>query len=92
MNLREGALRAFALAKIEPDEELLGHLEKILGFVKAFEDLDLEGIEPMVSPLEGATPLRPDEPTPSLERSKVLKEAPDTQAGFIRAPSPIKET
>ena len=92
MNLREGARRAFELAKIEPDEELLDHLEKILGFVRAFDELDLEGVEPMVSPLEGPTPLRPDEPAPPLERSKVLREAPDTQAGFIRAPSPIKET
>ncbi|MGB9589534.1 MAG: Asp-tRNA(Asn)/Glu-tRNA(Gln) amidotransferase subunit GatC, partial [Candidatus Hydrothermia bacterium] len=64
------------------------HMKRVLGFLESFDELDLSGVEPMVSPIEGETPLREDEPGNPISRSEALRDAPDTQAGFFRAPRP----
>lgn len=85
----EGKARwAIQLAKLRPTPELIEHIKKVLGFLESFEDLDLNGVEPLVSPIEGATPLRDDNPENPIPRSEALRDAPDTQAGFFRCPRP----
>lgn len=79
---------AIQLIKLRPTPELIDHMKKILGFLESFDELDLSGVEPMVSPIEGETPLRPDEPGKPIPRSDALRDAPDTQAGFFRCPRP----
>lgn len=85
---KEKAKWAIRLAKLEPTPELVEHMKKILGFLESFSELDLSDVEPMVSPLEGETPLRSDEPGKPISRSEALRDAPDTQAGFFRCPRP----
>ncbi len=79
---------AIQLIKLEPLPELIEHMKRILGFLESFDELDLSEVEPMVSPIEGATPLRDDVPGEPIPRSAALRDAPDTQAGFFRAPKP----
>ncbi|MEO0141622.1 MAG: Asp-tRNA(Asn)/Glu-tRNA(Gln) amidotransferase subunit GatC [candidate division WOR-3 bacterium] len=85
---KEKARWAIQLAKLEPTQELIEHMSKILGFLESFSELDLSDVEPLVSPLEGDTPLRDDEPSRPISRSEALRDAPDTQAGFFRCPRP----
>lgn len=84
----EKARWAIQLAKLSPTPELMEHIKKVLGFLESFADLDLSGVEPMVSPMDGETPLRDDTPGNPIPRSEALRDAPDTRAGFFRCPRP----
>lgn len=79
---------AIRLVKLRPTSELVEHTKKILGFLESFDEIDLSGVEPMVSPIKGVTLLRDDEPEKPIPRSHALRDAPDTQAGFFRGPRP----
>jgi aspartyl-tRNA(Asn)/glutamyl-tRNA(Gln) amidotransferase subunit C len=76
-------------------------LNAILGYVAQLNELDTTGIEPMaqVSDLldlgqntdrgHGAA-LRVDGLKPSLDRSSVMEEAPDTDGAFFKTPKVIE--
>lgn len=84
----EKARWAIQLIKLKPSPGLIEHIKKILGFLESFDELDLSGVESMVSPIAGETPLRDDEPGKPIPRTAALRDAPDTQAGFFRGPRP----
>jgi len=84
----EKAKRAIQLIKLAPSPELIEHIKRVLGFLESFADIDLEGVEPMLSPMDCETPLREDKAGKPIPRSSALRDAPDTQAGFFRGPKP----
>ncbi len=73
------------LARLEvtPDEvtQFTSRLNQILKYVDQLMDADVTGVEPMVSPLDMPTPLRPDIPNPfptdAEGKPKVLTAAPE---------------
>lgn len=74
-------------------------LNAILGYVAQLNELDTAGVEPMaqVSDLLShsadsgiETALRADVPRPSLDRARVMAEAPDTDGVFFRVPKVIE--
>ena len=77
---REEALRFAQLARIRlSDAEadaLARDLDAILGYVAELEALDTEGVEPTSCVLPRETPMRADEPVPSLDPEAVLGRAP----------------
>ncbi len=87
-DVRAQAEHALELVKLEKDPETVEHLIRVLKMIEDFKQLNLEGVEPMVSPVPAPTPLRPDQPGQTLSRSEALSDAPDTQAGFFRTPRP----
>ncbi len=70
-------------------------LNAILDYVAELNELDTSGVLPLaqVNELEdagGGSALRQDEPRPSLPRSVVTSEAPETDGAFFKVPKVIE--
>ena len=95
----EDVQRVAELAHLEltPEEtgSMLHDLNAILDYVAELNQLDTSGLAPLdqVSELGNsvsAGSLRPDEPRPSLDRSTVMAEAPDSDQAFFKVPKVIE--
>lgn len=95
----EDVERVAELAHLEltPEETggMLHDLNAILDHVAELSQLDTTGVAPLaqVSELEGAgggNSLRADSVLPSLERSAVMLEAPETDHVFFKVPKVIE--
>lgn len=65
---------------------LIEQLEEVLVAVDRLKSLDTEGVPPTPYGMEQHNVLRADENRPSLDREKVLQNAPQPQDGFFRVP------
>lgn len=73
-------------------------LNAILGHIAQLQELDTTGIEPMaqvsealgLAPATGGETLRPDAVRPSLDRTAVAAEAPETDGRFFKVPKVIE--
>jgi aspartyl-tRNA(Asn)/glutamyl-tRNA(Gln) amidotransferase subunit C len=78
----------------EEIEPMLRDLNAILDYVAELNELDTAGIEPLaqVSELESAAhpEPRPDRLAPSLARSAVMTQAPETDGAFFKVPKVIE--
>jgi len=91
---REQVLHVARLARLSLDEDEVERMSRELsGILEHVEtigelDLDIDGVKPTthVVPLENV--LRPDQAQPSLERDRILANAPDVDGDFFRVPSP----
>lgn len=88
---RERVERTAALARLELGEaetQALGRdFAAILADFGVLADLDVEGEEPMTVPgAERGDRSRPDEPVPSLDRGRLLANAPEARDGFYAVP------
>ena len=88
------ARRVAKLARIRVEEEdlpaLAGEFNAILGFVEQLNEVDVEGIEPMVSVTPMRLKRRVDEVTDGDMPDKVLKNAPDAREGFFAVPKVVE--
>ena len=86
------ARRIAALAHLSMDDAALGRMAeemtRILTFVDQLAEADTSGAAAAAEPL---TPMRDDEPRPSLHRDLVARNAPDWVDGFFRVPKVIGE-
>jgi aspartyl-tRNA(Asn)/glutamyl-tRNA(Gln) amidotransferase subunit C len=86
------ARRIAALAHLSMDDAALGkmaeEMTRILSFVDQLAEADTSGVGEHA---EGATPMRDDEPRPSIDRERVARNAPDWVDGFFRVPKVIGE-
>jgi aspartyl-tRNA(Asn)/glutamyl-tRNA(Gln) amidotransferase subunit C len=78
---------------------MLRDLNAVLGYFAQLNELDTASVPPMLqvaaqSMASGETRatlhLRPDEVAPSLDRSRVLASAPDTDGTFFKVPKVIE--
>ena len=83
--------------KLAADEtpRMVQDLNAILDYVAELNELDTSGVAPLaqVSELDGSdspAALRPDEPRPSLPRTEVMAQAPDTDSAFFKDPKVIE--
>ncbi len=73
-------------------------LNAVLGYIAQLNELDTKDVAPMaqVGDALGLTPsvagerLRPDEVKPSLDRAKVMDEAPESDGRFFKVPKVIE--
>ena len=95
----EDVERVAELAHLElaADEtpRMVQDLNAILDYVAELNELDTSNISPLaqVSELQGATAvnsLREDRPRPSLSRTAVMPQAPDTDGAFFKVPKVIE--
>ncbi len=95
----EDVQRVAELAHLEltPDESrsMLQDLNAILDHVAVLSELDTGSVTPLaqVSELAGAgseASLRKDAVLPSLDRSEVMAEAPETDGAFFKVPKVIE--
>jgi aspartyl-tRNA(Asn)/glutamyl-tRNA(Gln) amidotransferase subunit C len=83
--------------KLTADETqgMLHDLNAILGYVAQLSELDTSSVAPLsqLGELVGAsgeTSLREDSVRPSLDRSTVMDEAPETDLAFFKVPKVIE--
>ena len=82
------------LARIRVEEEdlpaLAGEFNAILGFIEQLQEVDVDGVEPMVSVTPMRLKRRVDEVTDGDQQAKVLSNAPDAREGFFAVPKVVE--
>jgi len=82
------------LARLEFNEtekqEIKTDLQRMIVFVEKLNELDLEGVEPLLHMSEEINVLREDEVKGSVDRSEALKNAPSHDDQFFKVPKVIK--
>ena len=86
--------RIARLARLHLTDEEIERMEKelsrILEYVEKLKELDTSEVEPMHHVFEVSNFFREDESRPSLNKDKVLENAPDQKDGLFRIPGAIK--
>jgi aspartyl-tRNA(Asn)/glutamyl-tRNA(Gln) amidotransferase subunit C len=88
------ARKVAKLARIRVEEDDLPHLAQelsgILGFMEQLNEVDIEGVEPMVSVTPMRLKRRPDLVTDGNRQAEVLSNAPDAREGFFAVPKVVE--
>ena len=88
------AAKVAKLARIKVEEADLPALAQefnaILGFIEQLEEVDVEGVEPMVSVTPQRLKQREDAVTDGNQPGKVLANAPDAREGFFSVPKVVE--
>jgi aspartyl-tRNA(Asn)/glutamyl-tRNA(Gln) amidotransferase subunit C len=88
------AARVAKLARIRVDPQALpvlaAEFNTILGFIEQLNEVDVDGIEPMVSVTPMHAPLRDDVVTDGNQQRAILSNAPDTREGFFAVPKVVE--
>jgi len=88
------AAKVAKLARIKVEEAELPALAQefnaILGFIEQLEEVDVEGVEPMVSVTPQRLKRREDVVTDGNQAAKVLANAPDAREGFFSVPKVVE--
>ena len=92
---KETVRKVARLARIaEPEERLeplARELSGILKWIEQLNEVDIEGVEPMTSAVEGLSlPLREDVVTDGADPARVLKNAPKAEDGFFVVPKVVE--
>lgn len=75
----------------EEAERYSGQLSSILGYIEKLQELDVSGVEPTTHAEEAtSTPLRKDEPRPSLTTDEALANAPAREGSHFSVPRIIE--
>jgi aspartyl-tRNA(Asn)/glutamyl-tRNA(Gln) amidotransferase subunit C len=72
-------------------QEIKTDLQRMIVFVEKLNELDLEGVEPLLHMSDEVNVLREDEVKGSVSRSEALKNAPSHDQQFFKVPKVIKK-
>ena len=72
-------------------QEVRKDLQRMIAFVEKLNELDLEGVEPMLHMSEDVNILRDDEVTGSVSREEALRNAPLHDEKYFKVPKVIKK-
>ena len=88
------AAKVAKLARIKVEEDALPALASefntILGFIEQLNEVDVDGVEPMVSVTPMRLKRRVDQVTDGNQPDKVLANAPDAREGFFALPKVVE--
>ena len=88
------AARVAKLARIKVEPEALpalaGEFNTILGFIEQLNEVDVDGVEPMVSVTPMRLKRRQDGVTDGGYQDKILSNAPDAREGFFAVPKVVE--
>lgn len=88
------AAKVAKLARIKVEDEALPALAEefnnILGFIEQLNEVDVEGVDPMVSVTPMRLKRRVDGVTDGDQQGKVLANAPDAREGFFAVPKVVE--
>lgn len=91
---KETARKVAHLARIAvPDDRLdalAGEFNAILGFIEQLGEVDVEGVEPMVSVTPMRLKRREDIVTDGNQPAAVLANAPEAREGFFAVPKVVE--
>ena len=88
------AAKVAKLARIKVEDDALPALASefntILGFIEQLNEVDVEGVEPMVSVTPMRLKRREDVVTDWNMEDKILSNAPDAREGFFAVPKVVE--
>jgi aspartyl-tRNA(Asn)/glutamyl-tRNA(Gln) amidotransferase subunit C len=86
-------LATLARLKIQPADkpQLREDMQKMIGFIEKLQDLNTEGVTPLLHMTEAIDRLRKDEVKNLMERSSALNEATKKDNQFFLVPKVIKK-
>lgn len=96
MSIDEKTVRKVArLARLALPEDrvapMAAELNGIMAWIEQLNEVDIEGVEPMTSAVEGAAlPMREDNITDGGDPDRVLKNAPKSEDGFFVVPKVVE--
>ncbi len=77
--------------KSEDKEKMKSDLQKILSFVDKLNELDTDGVEPLVFMSDDHNVLRKDEVISDITKEDALKNAPKADSDYFRVPKVINK-
>lgn len=84
-----------ALSKLnipaEEREAIKGDFERMLSFVDKLQEVDTDGVEPLIHVTEEVNHLRADRPEHRLDTEETLHNAPDHDGQYFRVPKVVKK-
>ena len=96
MSIDEKTVRKVArLARLALPEDrvapMAAELNAIMAWIEQLNEVDIDGVEPMTSAVEGASlPMREDVVTEGGDPARVLKNAPKSEDGFFVVPKVVE--
>lgn len=88
------AAKVAKLARIKVEDAdlpaLAAEFNTILGFIEQLGEVDVDGVEPMVSVTPMRLKRRVDEVTDGNQQQRVLSNAPDSREGFFAVPKVVE--
>ena len=88
------AAKVAKLARIRVEDDALPALAQefnnILGFIEQLNEVDVDGVEPMVSVTPMRLKRRKDVVNDGDQQEKVLSNAPDAREGFFAVPKVVE--
>jgi len=75
----------------EEKQEIKTDLQRMISFVEKLNELNLDGVEPLLHMSDEVNVLREDEIKGSVSREDALKNAPDHDDQFIKVPKVIRK-
>ncbi len=83
------------LARLSFDEheksEIKADLQQMISFIEKLQEVNTEGVEPMLHMSTNTNILRDDVVRGSVTRREALKNAPDSDGTFFKVPKVIKK-
>ncbi len=73
----------------EEKERIKSDLVKMLDFVAALQEVDTDGVEPLIYVNPEVNVYRADEVTESLDQKEALKNAPDHDSFYFKVPKVV---
>ncbi len=70
-------------------EELADDLTNILNMVEKLQEVDTDGVEPLVYMNDEVNKLRPDQVDNMVKQAEALKNAPDSDGTYFKTPKVI---
>jgi aspartyl-tRNA(Asn)/glutamyl-tRNA(Gln) amidotransferase subunit C len=91
---KQTVLKVANLARIEVTdseaENMVGKLDKIIGFVEQLSEVDTDNVEPLANVVDIELRLREDVVTDGDCQDKVLANAPESMEGFFVVPKVVE--
>jgi aspartyl-tRNA(Asn)/glutamyl-tRNA(Gln) amidotransferase subunit C len=87
---RIAALSKLAFAE-EEKEAIKQDMNRMLDFVEKLNEVDTEGVEPLIYMLDEQTSLRKDVVHQEITQQEALKNAPEKDTDFIKVPKVLNK-
>ena len=75
----------------EQKKEIMNDLQRMITFVDKLNELDTDGVEPLLHMSNDVNVLREDEVKNMISREEALKNAPEHDEEFFKVPKVIKK-
>jgi len=73
------------------EEKMIEDMGKMLSFVDKLNEIDTEGVEPLIYMSEEINVLREDEITSEVSQKDALKNAPQKDSDYFKVPTVLKK-